>query len=351
MRRRTSRPPSLSTRALTAFALAVAMLSGIAGEAPQEPSQEPLPRFRAGTNLVRLDAYVTADGQPVTDLTADDFEILEDDQPQKVENFELVRAREGNGVTVSAPNPSSTRDQREAAQDPDARLFVIFLDNWHVGLDGSARSAAPVATFLDKVVGQNDLVGVMTPDITPQNITLTRRGAGIDEVLRDAWTWGQRDQRNTIDPREQDIQTCYPDNGSTAGIAQEMIERRRERRPCALDGVVRYLDGLREERRFVLLLSEGWKCCFGGTISWRSPWAESPGGTAPVGVGYRRSGDHAAGSREGSAGAASLDSCERERVMLSSSIRARGPSTGPARQPRQCLVLSSRPAWVGGLRQ
>jgi len=322
MRRRTSRAPSLLTGALAVLALLAVGLSGAAQQStqdsPQDPAQEPLPRFRAGANLVRLDAYATTDGQPVTDLTADDFEILEDDQPQKVENFELVRAREGNGVTVSAPNPSSTRDQREAAQDPDARLFVIFLDTWHVGLDGSARSAAPVATFLDQVVGPNDLVGVMTPDITAQNITLTRRGTGIDQILRDTWTWGQRDRLNTIDPREQDIQTCYPDSGSTAGIAQEMIERRREQKTLrALDGMVRYLDGLREERKFVLLLSEGWVLFRRNDQLARPLGGSPPGGTAPVGVGIDGRVTTQPDPREGGAGAASLDSCERERVMLS----------------------------------
>ena len=35
------------------------------------------PRFRAGTNLVTIDAYVSKDGTPVTDLRADEVEILE----------------------------------------------------------------------------------------------------------------------------------------------------------------------------------------------------------------------------------------------------------------------------------
>ena len=46
-----------------------------AQQPPAEPAQEP--RFRGGTNLVRLDVYVSAaDGTAVTDLTADDFEVL-----------------------------------------------------------------------------------------------------------------------------------------------------------------------------------------------------------------------------------------------------------------------------------
>lgn len=309
---------SLSASAL----LLAATLPGLAplAESPQQAAQaeqEPsLPRFRAGTNLVRLDAYVSADGHPVTDLTADDFEVLEDDQPQKVENFEFIEAR-GSGpvTTVGAPTPSSTQDQRTAAQDPGARIFVLFLDYWHVGLDGSARSAGPVAAFLDQVVGPNDLVGIMTPDITAQNITLIRRGAGIDTMLRDVWTWGQQDRLLTADPREADLRSCYTDSGSTAGVATEIIERRREQKTLrALDGMVGYLDGLREERKFVVLFSSGWVLFgrndrLGGALDGR-PAAGQP----PVGVGVD---GRVTTGRPQEAGASVFDWCERERVMMS----------------------------------
>ena len=56
---------------------------------PSSPSQQP-PRFRGGTNLVRVDAVATKNGAPVQDLKADDFELFEDGTPQKIENFEHI---------------------------------------------------------------------------------------------------------------------------------------------------------------------------------------------------------------------------------------------------------------------
>ena len=54
-----------------------------AQDAPQQPV------FRAGINFVRVDIIVTDDdGNPVTDLTIDDFEIFEDGEPQTIETFE-----------------------------------------------------------------------------------------------------------------------------------------------------------------------------------------------------------------------------------------------------------------------
>ena len=70
---------------------------------------------------------------------------------------------------------------------------------------------------------------------------------------------GRAGSAQSSDPHEDGIRACYPDSGSTAGIAKEIVERRREQQTLrSLDAMVRYLDGVREERKFVLLLSEGW---------------------------------------------------------------------------------------------
>src|SRR5262245_32232914 len=58
----------------------------------QQPSQQP-PIIRARTNLVRVDVTVTdSRGNPVTTLTADDFEVQEDGVPQAVQTFKFVEA-------------------------------------------------------------------------------------------------------------------------------------------------------------------------------------------------------------------------------------------------------------------
>jgi VWFA-related protein len=224
--------------------------------------QEPLPRFRSGANLVTVDAFFTKDGAAVTDLKPEDIEILEDDRPQTVESFRLIRpAAPGTARTKS--NPTTRDEGREAAMDPEARVFVLFFDQWHVSFDGSSKAAAPVSELLNRVIGPDDLVGVMTPDLPARNLSLTRRTSGIDRALRDVKTWGERDKANTSDPREQEIELCYPDNDPNRpqfrGVAKEMIERRREQKSLrALDDLIAHLGRLRDERKFVVLFSEGW---------------------------------------------------------------------------------------------
>ena len=108
------------------------MLLGLAVPAlvlAQQPDQT-LPRFRAGANLVRVDAYVSRDDVAVTDLTVDDFTVYEDDKPQQVENFELVRARAAV-PEPSAATPTNARDMRQQVADA-ARVFTLFFDPFYV---------------------------------------------------------------------------------------------------------------------------------------------------------------------------------------------------------------------------
>src|SRR5215469_8194399 len=56
------------------------------------PQQQQKPVFRAGAHFVNVDAYPTRDGQVIEGLTKDDFDIYEDDKPQKIETFEFISA-------------------------------------------------------------------------------------------------------------------------------------------------------------------------------------------------------------------------------------------------------------------
>ncbi|MEP6782342.1 MAG: VWA domain-containing protein [Acidobacteriota bacterium] len=281
-------------------------------------AQEPLPRFRAGANLVNVDAFFAKDGTAVSDLKPSDIEIFEDDQLQKIENFRIVTpARRGEPAT--RPNPVTVAEQLEAAADPEARVFALFFDQWHVSFDGSARAAAPVSEFLNRVIGPDDLVGVMTPEIPARSLPLTRRTDGIDRMFRDVKTWGERDRSNTSDPREREIEACYPDNDphrpQFRGIAKEMIERRREQKTLGtLDDLIAHLGSLRDERKFVVLFSEGWVLFRQNPNLGVILEPDSIPGTPSIGV---SGGRLTAGADANSyAHDGSFDSCERERSLL-----------------------------------
>jgi VWFA-related protein len=288
----------------------------------QEPAPQPDPRFRAGANLVRVDAYVMADGVAVTDLTVKEFEVLEDNVPQRVESFQLVQPR-GAAPVSELREPNTVAESREMAKDPNARVFVLFMDFWHVQIEGSFHAQGPVTRLLNRVIGRDDLVGIMTPEMSARNLTLARRTETIEGLLKNNWFWGERNRINSPDPREEALKMCYPDieGTETYGIARAMINRRRVGSTLnAIEDLIVHLEGIREERKFVVLLTEGWLLPRpdqrlsrplgrdSGDKYGRAPGGPEPIGTDPAGrlrLDPRRDGRDS-----------SLESCERERALL-----------------------------------
>lgn len=223
------------------------------------PSQ---PTFRTEANYVRVDVYPTRNGAPVTDLTREDFEILDSGQPQAIEQFERVLIRAA-GPQETRVEPSTVAESRAMLQNPRARVFVLFLDTYHVDVAASHRIRGPLVRALDGVIGPDDLIGVMTPEMSPNDITFARKTTTINGFLEKYWHWGERDRLNAVDPEDDDYAACYPNvTGRCAdqnGIAAEMIDRRHEKRSLdALQDLVRHLRGVREERKAILAISNGW---------------------------------------------------------------------------------------------
>ncbi len=235
---------------LARIALCVALLPALL--AAQQPE---LPRFRAGTNLVRVDAYVSKDDVAIEDLKIEDFEVYEDDKLQAIENFELVKARPPNPQPERV-DPTTVRDM-ESQITGAARVFTLYLDEMRVSLAGSYRAQKPIVDVLDRMIGPDDLIGVMTPQTPPSSVTYGRRTSSIERMITDNWIWGKRDQPIASFPRtpqEHELWDCYGEQ-----IATPFIFRLREASTLeALDGLIEHLDGLRPERKFVLIFTEGW---------------------------------------------------------------------------------------------
>jgi len=65
---------------------AAVLASAIArAQSPSPSPAVPRPTFAAGVNLVRVDVFASRDGRPLAGLTAEDFEVLDEGVPQRVE--------------------------------------------------------------------------------------------------------------------------------------------------------------------------------------------------------------------------------------------------------------------------
>ncbi|MGE0360164.1 MAG: VWA domain-containing protein [Vicinamibacterales bacterium] len=229
--------------------------------APQPPEQ---PIFRAGINFVRVDVIVTdRNGLPVADLTAADFELAEDGKAQTVETFRLVKI-DSVAPVETASRLTTRADEETAAQDEDARIVVFFLDDYHVRLGNSMAARKHLVEFVNTQLGPRDLVAVMYPLSPLDSVTLTRDHAQVMRAL-------ERFQGRKFDytPRNalEDRYANYP---------TETVERiRRQVSLSALQGLAVKLGALREGRKAVLLVSEGYVAMLPPQM--RGPIATMPG--------------------------------------------------------------------------
>jgi VWFA-related protein len=250
--------------ALTALVTTFLTARADGNASQQQPQPPPQPVFRTEANFVRVDVYPLKDGRPVRGLELGDFEVFEDGVLQKVEAFEHVVVAPA-GPQTTRNEPGSQRESLQAAANPRARVFVIFLDTPNVSLDGAHTINEPLIRLIDRILGPDDLVGVMTPAMAASQVVLARKTQVIEDSLRRNWAWGTRFSFVT-DQRERAYEACYPltiDEAkaglSRSALATEMIRRKRERATLeALQDLVRYLHGIREERKAILAVSEGW---------------------------------------------------------------------------------------------
>ncbi|HKC57994.1 MAG TPA: VWA domain-containing protein [Vicinamibacterales bacterium] len=210
--------------------------------------------------MIRLDIHPTADGRAVQDLTAADLDLLEDGTPQKIETL------------THAAGP--------------ARSFVVFLDTPHMRFEGARDVRVALVRFLDRLLGEDDMVGVMTPEMTPPDIRFGPKESIIPAIMQDETFW-ERARVGSRDPKEDRYAQCFPAN-EYRDVASEMQERHREQ--ATLDAFSHLVDFLstRDTRTAVITLTDGWRL-FGpngrlsGNIS-----SSRPGGFGGIGGGGGR---------------------------------------------------------------
>ena len=218
---------------------------------PQQPpeGQPQQPTFRAEINVVRVDVIVTdRDGNPVTDLQADDFEVFEDDTPQTIDSFRLVHltGTPEPGAEPARPIRSGFDEEREAARE-DVRLFAIFFDDYHVRFENAVRLRAALINFISTQLGPLDMVSVMYP-LTPLDaVQMTRNHDSIVAAIE-----GFEGRKYEYEPRNL-FEEQYADYPTS------VVERiRNEVSLSGLRALVTHLGGLREGRKALILVSEGY---------------------------------------------------------------------------------------------
>jgi len=218
--------------------------------APEGPAPSPeQPVFRTGINFIRVDAIVSdGKGNPVTDLKIEDFEVSEDGKPQKPETLRLVKIDATTAPSYTQRTIRTRLDEETAANDETSRIFVFFLDDYAVRRENSMAVRKPLIDFITNELAPNDLISVMYPLTPIDAVTLTRNHRGVINAIEKFE--GRKYNYDPINELErQYVYKLTPD-------AIEML--RRQVSMGAIRGIVTKLGSLREGRKSLIMVSEGY---------------------------------------------------------------------------------------------
>ena len=244
-----------------------------AAQQPAAAPQQPPVTFRAEANFVEVHAIVTdRQGAFVKDLTAADFEIVEDGRPVKPTVFQLVDLpieRPFTPVNASAPIEP---DVRSVSRTFDGRIYVLLLDDLHTSITNTAAVKQNAKRFIEEYLGANDLAAVVHTSgrqEAGQELTNSRRlliaaidrfigrkipSANVERLavhLRESANEQANDSQAIRSPegaqRARDVQDPLdPERGTNARRALEAIEN-----------VSTWLSDVQGRRKALLFFSEG----------------------------------------------------------------------------------------------
>jgi VWFA-related protein len=212
-----------------------------------QPPQGQRPVIRSGINFVSVDVIVTdkKTGDVVLDMKQDDFEVREDKRPQKVETFDVVKIDELSAPT--APREiRSTFDEENEAKQPNVRLFVLLLDDYHVRRGNDLFVRKPLIDFVSNQLAPQDMVAVMYPLTPATAITFTRnRDSLIESINHFEGRKGNYEPRNEFEERY-----AYYPTAQVESIRDDVTMG-------AVRGAAARLGSMREGRKSIIFVSEG----------------------------------------------------------------------------------------------
>src|SRR6267142_2459450 len=122
---------------------------------------------RITTNVVQLDFVVTdKSGNPVTDLKADDIEVLEDGHPQRITNFSYISTEPTNTTTSELNRAPADRSSLPVLSSPlrresVRRTIAIVVDDLGLSFQSLVPARSALRNFLEKQMEPGDLVAII----------------------------------------------------------------------------------------------------------------------------------------------------------------------------------------------
>ena len=256
----------MRTHVIGAAALAmgtVLTLGAQQGPPAGDRATEPSVTFRVEVNYVEVDASVfDRQGSFVSDLTREDFQIIEDGVPPEVSAFSLVSIpveREAGPLFTSR---RIDPDVATNARPFDGRLYVVVLDDLHTAPFRTAQVRKAAKQFVEQYMAANDMAAVVHTSgrgDAGQEFTSSKSLllASIDRFV------GQKIRSSTmtrLDDYQYQRQLPQGSDGSVTRLKDNLEpERGRDalRTLDTLNNIADWVGGIRGRRKAIVLLSEG----------------------------------------------------------------------------------------------
>ncbi|MBC7932175.1 MAG: VWA domain-containing protein, partial [Rubrivivax sp.] len=272
------------------FALLISAFGQSQQSLPAQSQPTPTPQeeeddvVRITTNLVQVDAVVTdKDGRQVTNLRAEDFELLENGRPRQVTNFSYITTAPSTDAASSpAPAPASKR-ARGIPPVPPARLrpgqvqrtIALVVDDLMMSAESIHYARGALRKYVDEQIQPGDLVAIIrtTAGIGAlQQFTADRQQlyAAIERVRWTPRSVGGQSAFPPVGALDQELGPGESGSGvpgtlpegvdSARSGLKELSEYRQEQFVVGTLGALNYVvQGLREMpgRKAVILFSDG----------------------------------------------------------------------------------------------
>ena len=207
----------MNKRLFFVFILVLSLLLNL--HAQQQPGPRKIPGdqdqdvVRITTNLVQVDVVVTKDGKQVKDLTAADFEILEDGKRQTITEFSYISNLGHGPSTGSRPSTDKSAYSPSSDRSTARRTIAFVVDDLGMSYESMARMREKLRKLIDEQMTENDLVAVMRTGggvgALQQFTTDKRRLADAISILK--WNHCSRVGANVLSPtRPFDYQNPNP---------------------------------------------------------------------------------------------------------------------------------------------
>ena len=197
---------ALKNNALWSTVLLVALAAGLSAQTPPSSSKPPEkdkaqqekdkaqpaadkpPTFRVQVDLVTNDVMVRdKDGNFVSDLTKEDFEVYEDGVKQDIISMTLSHGGRVTNVLNPPPPPAPEGiilPPSRPKTDVSGRIFLFFVDDLHLQFHNTGRVRELFKKISKNLVHDGDMFGIVSSGPSSIAIDMTYDRTRLDEAIK-----------------------------------------------------------------------------------------------------------------------------------------------------------------------